>query len=147
MLDILQQDISDPNSSPNMQQQEAATHTHIHYKKGNEVTDPDPTSPSLKVKDERVDEVPPSSTMEEVTRTDPAPSLLKRKEETDEATRTDPAPSLLTKDVQPKRVRGGHENGPVPFPLPNVASSKETDGNPTLHNLPLQESTYHRRGR
>ncbi|KAL0227217.1 hypothetical protein P9112_014541 [Eukaryota sp. TZLM1-RC] len=128
MLDIFQQDISDPNSSPNMQQQEAATHTHLHYKKGNEVTDTDPTSPSLKVKDERVDEVPPSSTMEKVTR-------------------TDPAPSLLTKDVQAKRVRGGHEYGPVPFPLPNVASSKETDGNPTLHNLPLQESTYHRRGR
>ncbi|KAL0223736.1 hypothetical protein P9112_003126 [Eukaryota sp. TZLM1-RC] len=165
MSDIFQQDISDPNSPPNMQQ-EPATHTHIHNKEGNEATDPDSTFFSLKMKDKRVDEVPPSSTMEEVTRTDPAlsplkrkdgtdevprtdpaPSLLKRKEETDEATRTDPAPSLLTKDVQPKRVRGGHENGPVPFPLPNVASSKETGGNPTLHNLPLQESTYHRRGR
>ncbi|KAL0211222.1 hypothetical protein P9112_009520 [Eukaryota sp. TZLM1-RC] len=74
MSDIFQQDISNPNSSPNMQQQEAATHTHIHNKEGNEVTDPGPTS--LKVKDESVDEVPPSSAMERVTRTDPALSPL-----------------------------------------------------------------------
>ncbi|KAL0220108.1 hypothetical protein P9112_005761 [Eukaryota sp. TZLM1-RC] len=76
MSDISQQDISDPNSSPNMQQQESATHIHTHNKDVNEVTDPDPTSPSPKVKDERADEVPPSSVIKEVMRTDPAPSPL-----------------------------------------------------------------------
>ncbi|KAL0208122.1 hypothetical protein P9112_010709 [Eukaryota sp. TZLM1-RC] len=80
MSDIFQQDISDPNSSPNMQQQEPKTHTHIHNKEGNEATNPDPTSPSLKVEeDERVAKVPPSSVIKEVTRTDPAPSPLKKK--------------------------------------------------------------------
>ncbi|KAL0216542.1 hypothetical protein P9112_008726 [Eukaryota sp. TZLM1-RC] len=57
--------------------------------------------------------------------------------------RTDPVPSPPTKEVEPKRVRGGHENGPVPSSLPNLAYSKETDENPTLHNQPLQESTYY----
>ncbi|KAL0226736.1 hypothetical protein P9112_014060 [Eukaryota sp. TZLM1-RC] len=106
-------------------QQEPATH--IHNKEGNEATDPDPTSPSLKVKDERVDEVPPSSAMEEVTRTDPAPSPLKRKEETDEVTRTDPVPSPL------KAMEEVTRTDPAPSPLPIVEPvSKGTDGNPTL---------------
>ncbi|KAL0216128.1 hypothetical protein P9112_008312 [Eukaryota sp. TZLM1-RC] len=73
MSDIFHQDISDPNPPTNMQQEPAP---HIHNKEDNEATDPDPTSPSLKVKDERVDEVPSSSAMEEVTRTDLAPSPL-----------------------------------------------------------------------
>ncbi|KAL0216790.1 hypothetical protein P9112_008974 [Eukaryota sp. TZLM1-RC] len=74
MSEISQQDISNSNSSRNMQQQEPATHIQIHNKEGNEVTDPDPTSPSPKVKDERADEVPSSSIIKEVTRTDLAPS-------------------------------------------------------------------------
>ncbi|KAL0214342.1 hypothetical protein P9112_006526 [Eukaryota sp. TZLM1-RC] len=90
MSDIFQQDISDSNPPLIMQQVPA---THIHDIEGNEATDPDPTSPSLKIEeDERVDEVPPSSATEEVTRTDSAPSPLKAMEE---ATRTDPAPSPL----------------------------------------------------
>ncbi|KAL0211163.1 hypothetical protein P9112_009461 [Eukaryota sp. TZLM1-RC] len=94
MSDIFQQDISNPNSSPNMQQQEAATHTHIHNKERNEVTDPGHTSPSLKVKDESVDEVPPSSAMERVTRTDPALSPLPIVEPVSKG--TDGSPTLDT---------------------------------------------------
>ncbi|KAL0208112.1 hypothetical protein P9112_010699 [Eukaryota sp. TZLM1-RC] len=120
MSDIFQQNISDPNSSPNMQQQEPETHTHIHRKEGNEATNPDPTSSSLKVEeDERVAKVPPSSVIKEVTRTDPAPSPLKNTELSSVATRTDPSPS----------------------PLPIIESvSKGTDGNPTLNtSSPLGE--------
>ncbi|KAL0208945.1 hypothetical protein P9112_011532 [Eukaryota sp. TZLM1-RC] len=106
MSDIFQPDISDSNPPLNMQQVPAS---HIHDIEGNEATDPDPTSPSLKVEeDERVDEVPPSSATEEVTRTDLAPSPLKAMEE---VTRTDLAPSPL----------------PIVEPV-----SKGTDGNPTL---------------
>ncbi|KAL0214189.1 hypothetical protein P9112_006373 [Eukaryota sp. TZLM1-RC] len=79
MSDICQPDISDPNPPSNMQQVPA---THIHNIEGNAATDPDPTSLSLKVEEDgRVDEVPPSSAMEEVTRTDLAPSPLKAMEE------------------------------------------------------------------
>ncbi|KAL0205167.1 hypothetical protein P9112_000474 [Eukaryota sp. TZLM1-RC] len=106
MSDICQPDISDPNPPSNMQQVPA---THIHNIEGNEATDPDPTSPSLKVEeDERVDEVPPSSAMEEVTRTDPAPSPL-RKKETDEVTRTDPAPSPLKAMEEVTRTENPHK--------------------------------------
>ncbi|KAL0207874.1 hypothetical protein P9112_010461 [Eukaryota sp. TZLM1-RC] len=120
MSDIFQQDIFDPNSSPNMQQQEPETHTHIHNIESNEATDRDPTSPSLKVEDERVDKVPPSSAMEEATRTDPAPSPLKYTELSWEATRTDPYPS------------------PLPIIEPVL---KGTDGNPTLDtSSPLGKS-------
>ncbi|KAL0208126.1 hypothetical protein P9112_010713 [Eukaryota sp. TZLM1-RC] len=127
MSAIFQQDISDPNSSPNMQQQEPKTHTHIHNKEGNEATNPDPTSPSLKVEeDEKVAKNGPGSLSpqekeetDEVTRTDPAPSPLKNTELSSEATRTDPSPS----------------------PLPIIESvSKGTDGNPTLDtSSPLGE--------
>ncbi|KAL0211213.1 hypothetical protein P9112_009511 [Eukaryota sp. TZLM1-RC] len=113
MSDIFQQHICDSNPPLNMQQVPAS---HTHDIEGNEATDPDPTSPSLKVKDERVDEVPPSSITEEVTRTDRAPSPLKAMEE---ATRTDPAPSPL----------------PILEPV-----SKRTDGDPTLDtSSPLGE--------
>ncbi|KAL0207559.1 hypothetical protein P9112_012187 [Eukaryota sp. TZLM1-RC] len=125
MSDIFQPDISDSNPPLNMQQVPAS---HIHDIEGNEATDPDPTSPSLKVEeDERVDEVPPSSATEEVTRTDPAPFPLKRKEETDEVTRTDPVPSPL------KAMEEVTRTDLAPSPLPIVEPvSKGTDGNPTL---------------
>ncbi|KAL0213839.1 hypothetical protein P9112_006023 [Eukaryota sp. TZLM1-RC] len=128
--------------------------THIHNIEGNEATDPDPTSPSLKVEeDERVDEVPPSSAREEVTRTDTAPSPL-RKKETDEVTRTDPAPSPLKAmeeatrtDPAPSPLKyteissEATRTDPAPSPLPILEPvSKGTDGNPTLDtSSPLGE--------
>ncbi|KAL0205031.1 hypothetical protein P9112_000338 [Eukaryota sp. TZLM1-RC] len=137
MSDIFQQDISDPNFSPNMQQ-EPATYTHIHNKEANEATDPDPTSPSLKVKDESVGEVSPSSAMEEVTRKDPAPSTLKRKQERNEATRTYLVPPPLKRKEETDEAT---RTDPAPSPLPNVEPvSKGTDGNPTLDtSSPLGE--------
>ncbi|KAL0223318.1 hypothetical protein P9112_002708 [Eukaryota sp. TZLM1-RC] len=134
MSDISQPDISDSNPPLNMQQVPAS---HTHDIEGNEATDPDPTSPSLNVEeDEREDEVPPSSTTEEVTRTDPAPSPL-RKKETDEVTRTDPAPSPLRKKETDEVTR----TDPTPSPLPILEPvSKETDGDPTLDtSSPLGE--------
>ncbi|KAL0214317.1 hypothetical protein P9112_006501 [Eukaryota sp. TZLM1-RC] len=90
MSDIIQQDISDPNSSPNIQQQEPARYTHTHNEEGNEVTDPDPTSPYKKEEVEREDEVPPSDE-KEVTRTDPAPSPLPNIEPVSKGTDENPA--------------------------------------------------------
>ncbi|KAL0226424.1 hypothetical protein P9112_013748 [Eukaryota sp. TZLM1-RC] len=150
MSDISQPDISDSNPPLNMQQVPAS---HTHDIEGNEATDPDPTSPSLNVEeDERVDEVPPSSTTEEVTRTDPAPSPL-RKKETEEVTRTDPAPSPLRKketdevtrtDPAPSPLKAMEEatrTDPAPSPLPILEPvSKGTDGDPTLDtSSPLGE--------
>ncbi|KAL0226050.1 hypothetical protein P9112_013374 [Eukaryota sp. TZLM1-RC] len=150
MSDISQPDISDSNPPLNMQQVPAS---HTHDIEGNEATDPDPTSPSLNVEeDERVDEVPPSSTTEEVTRTDPAPSPL-RKKVTDEVTRTDPAPSPLRKkvtdevtrtDPAPSPLKAMEEatrTDPAPSPLPILEPvSKGTDGDPTLDtSSPLGE--------
>ncbi|KAL0219938.1 hypothetical protein P9112_005591 [Eukaryota sp. TZLM1-RC] len=135
MSDISQPDISDSNPPLNMQQVPAS---HIHDIEGNKATDPDPTSPSLKVEeDERVDEVPLSSTTEEVTRTDPAPSPL-RKKETDEVTRTDPAPSPLKyAELSSEATR----TDPAPSPLPILEPvSKGTNGDPTLDtSSPLGE--------
>ncbi|KAL0218536.1 hypothetical protein P9112_004189 [Eukaryota sp. TZLM1-RC] len=150
MSDISQPDISDSNPPLNMQQVPAS---HTHDIEGNEATDPDPTSPSLNVeKDERVDEVPPSTTTEEVTRKDPAPSPL-RKKVTDEVTRTDPAPSPLRKkvtdevtrtDPAPSPLKAMEEatrTDPAPSPLPILEPvSKGTDGDPTLDtSSPLGE--------
>ncbi|KAL0208747.1 hypothetical protein P9112_011334 [Eukaryota sp. TZLM1-RC] len=134
MSDISQPDISDSNPPLNMQQVPAS---HTHDIEGNEATDPDPTSPSLNVEeDERVDEVPPSSTTEEVTRTDPAPSPL-RKKETDEVTRTDPAPSPLRKketdevtrtDLAPSPLRKKEtDEATRTDPAPSPLRKKETD--------------------
>ncbi|KAL0205582.1 hypothetical protein P9112_000889 [Eukaryota sp. TZLM1-RC] len=120
MSDISQPDISDSNPPLNMQQVPAS---HTHDIEGNEATDPDPTSPSLNVEeDERVDEVPPSSTTEEVTRTDPAPSPL-RKKETEEVTRTDPAPSPLRKKETDEVTR----TDPAPSPLKAMEEATRTD--------------------
>ncbi|KAL0208120.1 hypothetical protein P9112_010707 [Eukaryota sp. TZLM1-RC] len=119
-----------------MQQQEPKTHTHIHNKEGNEGTNPDPTSPSLKVEeDERVAKVPPSSVIKEVTRTDPAPSPLKKKKK---QMRTDPPPSpLKNTELSSEATR----TDPSPSPLPIIESvSKGTDGNPILDmSSPLEE--------
>ncbi|KAL0215532.1 hypothetical protein P9112_007716 [Eukaryota sp. TZLM1-RC] len=105
MSDIFQQDIFDPNPRTNMQQEPA---THIHNKE---------------VKDERVDEVPLSSAMEEVTRTDPVPSPLKRKEETDEVTRTDPAPSPLKAMEEVTRT----DTDPLPSQFQNLSQRERME--------------------
>ncbi|KAL0222667.1 hypothetical protein P9112_002057 [Eukaryota sp. TZLM1-RC] len=119
MSNSSQQDIPDiqQTSSPHMQQQQDTSQPTSDVHKDNEVTDSVPTSSLTKEKDEGVDEVLPSTklvergTKEEVTRTDPAPSPLKKKGLSTVVTRTDPAPS----------------------PLPNIKSvTKGTNGNPTL---------------
>ncbi|KAL0208123.1 hypothetical protein P9112_010710 [Eukaryota sp. TZLM1-RC] len=116
MSDIFQQDISDPNSSPNMQQQEPKTHTHIHNKEGNEATNPDPTSPSLKVEeDERVAKVPPSSVIKRGYENGPGSlSLKKKKKQMRLRERT-----RLPLPQEYRIVLGGNVNGPVSLSPPN----------------------------
>ncbi|KAL0214290.1 hypothetical protein P9112_006474 [Eukaryota sp. TZLM1-RC] len=121
-----------------MQQQEQQQDIHTYDQEGNKVAEPDPISPSPKVKNEISNEVPPSSVIEEVTRTDPAPSPLKEKNSSIEVTKTDLNPSPL-KNIG--LTTGGTRTDPAPSPLPNIEPvSKGTDENPTLDTFsPLGE--------
>ncbi|KAL0214293.1 hypothetical protein P9112_006477 [Eukaryota sp. TZLM1-RC] len=121
-----------------MQQQEQQQDIHTYDQEGNKVAEPDPISPSPKVKNEISNEVPPSSVIEEVTRTDPAPSPLKEKKFLYRGYENG------FESLSPQEYRidhGGNENGPGSLSPPNIELvSKGTDENPTLDTFsPLGE--------